>query len=640
MKKLLYILNDCLRRFSYERVAGLYRAIQRMKEPANLYIMRTDGHTAFAPEHNRGEYNIFRLPDYAAFDGIFLDINSIYSVRANFFDEGALYAVRAAAASGKPVISIANDLDEFYYLGIDNYAAMRSVIEHLHADQKIVDFWFVMGPADNYEVQQRLQALVDYCTAHGLSCSDDRIYCESFTVACGEHGFNQLLSQHNALPQAIICANDRIALGICHAAEAAGYRIPQDFMVTGFDNDDISPYLTPSLSSVDQLGWTTGDACIDAMCRIWKGEKLPHRIFTPTKLVLRESTGYNADNHNDQRKRIAEYMSQNSIVSDFSYQLSALQYKLPGCTTIEEISLALVSCLSSIHLKGLQLILDSSLFDPGDIQPLISGYADSMEVIFTWEEGTEPDFTRRKVCGFFDSWNTNEQAHQNYLYSPLHFMDHTIGYLCIWDCIEIARIHAVSTIVNTLTVALQNFFTRKNLAHMNEVLSSLSMRDDLTGLYNRLGYHNHAYPLFRNNQGKTGILFIDMDRLKHINDSFGHEHGDKAIQAVAKAILHSIPDEAIPVRYGGDEFLVVLPVENAGDVQKLVSKIITEISKAAVNVPGAVDVPGAVVGPEAVSVSTGFVVAEPNSGKTLDDYVREADALMYEAKKRKRAQRR
>jgi diguanylate cyclase (GGDEF)-like protein len=119
-----------------------------------------------------------------------------------------------------------------------------------------------------------------------------------------------------------------------------------------------------------------------------------------------------------------------------------------------------------------------------------------------------------------------------------------------------------------------------------------------------------------------------MDRLKHINDSFGHEHGDKAIKAVAKAILHSIPEEAIPVRYGGDEFLVVLPVENAGDVQKLASKIITEISKATVEVP------------EAVSVSTGFVVAEPNSGKTLDEYVREADALMYEAKKRKKAQRR
>ena len=627
MKKLLYILNDCLRRFSYERVAGLYRAIQRMQEPANLYIMRTDGHVAFAPEHNRGEYNIFRLPDYSAFDGIFLDINSIYSVNTNSFDEGALYAVRAAASSGKPVISIANDLDGFYYLGIDNYAAMKSVIEHLHADQRTVDFWFVMGPADNFEVKQRLQALVDYCTAHNLPCSDDRIYCESFTVACGEHGFTRLLSRHNAPPQAIVCANDRIALGICHAAEAAGYSIPRDFMVTGFDNDDISPYLTPSLTSVDQLCWTTGDACVDAMCRIWAGEKLPHRIITPTKLVLRESTGYAADNREDQRNLIAEYMRQNSVVSDFSYQLSALQYQLPGCKSIEEISLALINCLSTLRLKGLQLILDSALFDPGGFHPPISGYADTMEVVFTWEEEKEPEFTRKRVNGFFDSWNSDGQARQNYLYCPLHFMDRTIGYLCIWGCIEIVRIHAVSTIVNTLTVALQNFFAKKNLAHMNKVLSGLSMRDDLTGLYNRLGYHNLAYPLFRNNQGTTGILFIDMDRLKHINDTFGHEQGDKAIQAVARAIIHSVPKEAIPVRYGGDEFLVVLPVESAVDVQKIISKIIRAIPESV----------GAV--PDAVSISTGFVIAEPNNGKTLDDYVREADALMYEEKKQKKAQR-
>ena len=74
MKKLLYILNDCMRRFSYERIAVLYQAIRRMDEPANLYIIRTDGHSAFAPEHNHGEYNIFRLPDYGDFDGILLDI--------------------------------------------------------------------------------------------------------------------------------------------------------------------------------------------------------------------------------------------------------------------------------------------------------------------------------------------------------------------------------------------------------------------------------------------------------------------------------------------------------------------------------------------------------------------------------------
>ena len=161
MKKILFILNDCMRRFSYERTASLYRAIRDMGEPASLYIIRTDGHSDFAPEHNRGEYNIFRLPNYSDFDGIVLDINSIFNGDSASYSAGVLHAVRAAAASGRPVISMANGIDDFCYVGIDNYAAMESVIRHLHAERGLTDFWFAMGPKDNFEGQQRAKALSD-----------------------------------------------------------------------------------------------------------------------------------------------------------------------------------------------------------------------------------------------------------------------------------------------------------------------------------------------------------------------------------------------------------------------------------------------------------------------------------------------
>ena len=643
MKKLLYILNDCLRRFSYERTAGLYRAIQQLDEPASLFIIRTDGHSAFAPEHNLGEYNILRLPDYSDFDGIFLDINSIFNGASDSFNERVLYAVKAAAASGRPVISMANDFDDFYFVGIDNYAAMQSVIRHLHQVQGLVDFWFAMGPADNFEVQKRAQSLTDYCQGNGLPCGDDRFYYESFTVECGVHAFEALLARSGgALPQAIICANDRIALGICHAAETAGYRIPQDFMVAGFDNDDVSSYLTPFITSVDQLCWTMGETCVDAMRRIWRGESLPRRLYTPTELILRESTGYAADDQRDQRKQIAEYMNRNSVVSDFSYKLSALQYRLPGCTSVEEICLAFVRCLSAMRLKGMKLILDSALFEYGRAIPSdghgegfwetgdglpTAGYSDTMEVVFTWEVGKEPQFTRQRA-GTTLPVSQYDGIRENYLFAPLHFMAHTVGYVCIWDSVELVRIHAVSAIVNTLTVALQNYFTKRNLAYVNQVLSGISMKDDLTGLYNRLGYHNLANPLFRDmrdKRGKLGVLFIDMDRLKYINDTFGHALGDRAIQSVARAILRSIPENAIPVRYGGDEFLILMPAGNAAQIKALIRQISDKL-------PEEAEAHGL---PEILSVSTGFILADPSEGRSIDEYVTEADGLMYKEKKEK-----
>ena len=368
MKRILYILNDCMRRFSYERIASLIRAVQSMDEPASLFIIRTDGHSAFPREHNLGEYNIFRLPDYGDFDGIILDINSIFDADSNAFSEGVLYAVQAATASGKPVISMANDIRDCYYVGIDNHAAMQSVIRHLHQAQGLTDFWFAMGPADNFEVQIRAQSLADYCRENRLPSEDSRFYYDSFTVECGLRAFNQLLERHSGkLPQAVICANDRIAMGICHAAETAGYDIPGDFMVAGFDNDDISSYLSPSITSVDQLCWNMGGACVDTLCRIWRGEAVPRRIYTPTELMLRETTGHISANQNDHNKQIAEYINQTSGVASFNYKLSALQYRLPACQSIEDISVALVECLSGLDLKGIQMILDSALFDNGKI---------------------------------------------------------------------------------------------------------------------------------------------------------------------------------------------------------------------------------------------------------------------------------
>ena len=415
MKKILFILNDCMRRFSYERTASLCQAVRAMDEPASLYIIRTDGHSAFAPEHNRGEYNIFRLPDYSSFDGIVLDINSIFSADSDPYGEGVVQAVRAAAASGKPVISMANDIGDFCYVGIDNYAATRSVIAHLHEGRGLTDFWFAMGPMDNFEVQQRRQALVDYCRENDLPCGNDRFHFDSFTVQGGVNALDQLRQRHGGqLPQAMICANDRIAMGVCHAAETAGLSIPRDFMITGFDNDEISASLIPSITSLDQLPWNMGGACVDALQRIWRGEALSRQVWTPTKLVLRESTGACDAGRDERRKSVAEYINETFSVIDFGYRLSALQYQLPGCQSIEEICLALVRCLSALKIKGLRMVLDGALFDNGRVIQLHSdsgrmqditeglqtiGYPDTMETVFDWEAGKAPCFDRKRVGG-------------------------------------------------------------------------------------------------------------------------------------------------------------------------------------------------------------------------------------------------
>ena len=125
---------------------------------------------------------------------------------------------------------------------------------------------------------------------------------------------------------------------------------------------------------------------------------------------------------------------------------------------------------------------------------------------------------------------------------------------------------------------MENLHKKERLAYLNQVLSELYVKDAMTGMYNRLGYQKLACRMFEKKK-QTGenlsIIFMDMDRLKSINDEFGHIYGDWAIKTIASAILKYIPEGAVAVRSGGDEFLVVL--EQTADAE--IGKIIAEIRK-------------------------------------------------------------
>lgn len=648
MKKVLYVLNDCMRKFSYERTAGLYRSLQEAGEPFSLFVLRMDAYSGFAPEHNRGEYNICRLPDYSSFDGIVLDINSVFTADAGGGVSRELRAVtEAAAASGRPVISIANRIPGFYYVGIDNYDAMTSVIRHLHEDKGRTDFWFALGPADNYENQARAEGLRDYCAAHGLPCGEDRFYSESFIVECGIHAFRELLSRHGGrLPQAVICANDHIAMGVCHAAAALGFRVPEDFLVTGFDNTEESASFSPGISSVDQQSRNTGTAVISLLERLWRGEPGPEMVRIPTRFVPRESTEGASAAEGERVRGAADFLGRSSSSTDFNYKMSAMQYRLPGCKSIEEICHALIDCISVLNCDGIDLVLDSRLFDldsrlsfrneTGQLQDITGGlhtegYPDTLELVFHWEKGGDPVFSHRRIGSRLSSLPLHG-SNANYLFAPLHFMEHAAGYLCVRNCLDLIRIKGVSVTVSTLTMALRSFFTSRSLSYINHVLSGVSMRDGLTGLYNRLGFHELAYPLYRDVSARGGtmaVVFLDMDRLKHMNDAYGHSTGDQAIRCVADAIRQHVPPEAVPVRYGGDEFLVLLPDSGPEKTRKLLDAVSASIPVRAKEL-GLPELPG---------ISSGFVLTRPGGSRTLDEYVEEADALMYREKSAKKAAR-
>ncbi|MBN1410549.1 MAG: GGDEF domain-containing protein [Spirochaetales bacterium] len=160
--------------------------------------------------------------------------------------------------------------------------------------------------------------------------------------------------------------------------------------------------------------------------------------------------------------------------------------------------------------------------------------------------------------------------------------------------------------------------TKQELIQTEEI----SLRDELTGLYNRRGLFllgEKCFETAENNGEALQIFYADMDGLKKINDSYGHDEGDKAIQTIAQILIKSFRAGDIIGRVGGDEFVVIAPNSQESDYKVIKKRIMTEIKAFNVNSKKQY----------VLSLSIGNSSLKHNVTKNLETLIRQADVKMY-----------
>jgi len=163
-----------------------------------------------------------------------------------------------------------------------------------------------------------------------------------------------------------------------------------------------------------------------------------------------------------------------------------------------------------------------------------------------------------------------------------------------------------------------------------EELARMARRDPLTGALNRYALDElleQETKRSRRYAHSIGFLMIDVNRFKEINDRFGHAMGDKVLQAIAIVIQDSVREADIVVRYGGDEFLVILPETN-GETDVVKERILAEIARRNKKNP-LLDF--------SVTLAIGSCHWSSESGRSIEEALSEADKSMYEAKRRSSA---
>ena len=606
-------------------LTGMVRSLE--KESVDLFLFLCYPTYIDTAPIKKGELNIFTLPDLKDFDGAV-----VFGSGLDFGEEIDKIIERCKRAS-VPVIMQGARREGVSYIGSDNYMATKTMCEHLHSKHNVHDIIFLAGTKDSLDSQLRLKAVTDYLYEQNRSSDLKEVFYTKWENAEATRYINEYCQSGRALPDAFICANDGLAMETCITLGNNGYNVPDDVIVTGYDFIDDSQVFDPSIASVDQCFTKMGEACGNLWIDIKSGKTECESVVIDCEFIPGESCNcFEHRNSDIIRRRVGrEAFKKRARSTYFNRKLNLIDTTVLSCLTYREFKMSLNRLLSGDHdFEGdsFHILLEPnfglSIYDT-NIKLRKSGYSKCVEVLYSTEDGTvypdEQFFTKDLIPGY------KEDA-DNHLYAflPLHEADEAYGYLIFRDCIEKLDNHFLSTYQNRMSLVFDKFRHALSLDLINKRLLEVMRRDPLTNVSNRIAYEDKEKYLQAEINSETGsefaIALFDVNNLKLVNDSYGHDAGDeyliRACHLICNVFKHS------PVyRIGGDEFVAVLTGKDYDDRDLLLKEMNERMSPYTKELP---------LPPDFISVACGISAYDPKTDLSIQDVVKRADEAMYNNK--------
>lgn len=622
-KKIAVVVSALDEEYQYNVIKGING--YAMKQNMNISYFAAFGDMVGSKRFDIGEYSIYNLIDYSKFDGILLMINTFgdAEVRRRILD-------KVSAANKPTVVFESKENPDFYDIGIDNYSVTKELVNHIiqHHNARVLNC--VTGPLANPEAKARYDAFCDALEENGLIVDRDRIFYGNFRSYDGKQAVDQFVQSGLSLPDAFICANDSMALTVISSLERLGYKVPDDVMVTGFDNTFNARNAFPALTTVNRPLVKAGATACEILCNLLDGIEQPRSTVVQASPVFSESCGCHDETADDLKTYKKHTYSRMELTNSNIHAINRLAAEL-ACTETPSSCIEMVGkCIGDFNLDKFCLCLtedwqddySSTLALPTDVT-----YASYMTAPLIWDKG------RRRSVELFPSSDMFPEGFGvkgdiNY-FLPLHFSERCLGYYIITN----SDFPTSSLLCHTLSTSLSNSIENiRKLFHLNKAndeLNRLYVIDPLCNIYNRNGFVNIAEDMYREcaaHHQKVMVSFIDMDGLKYINDNFGHNEGDFALQRLAAVVRECSAARGICARFGGDEFVVFSINAQESDAAALERRF----SEAIDNINGIIQKP------YDLSASIGSIIVEAQEKDSLYNIINKADNLMYDIKKKKK----
>ena len=534
----------------------------------------------------------------------------------------------------------------------DNRTGMRALMAHLLDERGVRRPALVRGRVFQPDSMEREQVFRDELGARGLPVDEDLIVEGHFVYERSHAAITDLLARRRDV-DAVVAANDVAALAALNALTEAGLRVPEDVLVTGFDNEPLAQVNWPGLTTVDQDLEGQGAAAAELLlARLAAAPAAPaapaaRDQVVPSRLVVRGSTGLQALPDPGAAAIGFARVAQLRLAEQDA--VSGLNRALIRCRTLEEVAAALSPAqLRRLGVERCFLVINDDALGGED-----DTIAKHCRLLLDYRHGT---VTPAPDGAFADHELLPEGLQDQLAVGALVFQPLTTAGRN-WGYVLLEQRSGVASVTDALRVDLSRtleavFSTRALAAHAEDLerlvttrtreleaevavrrraeedLQRSLMLDGLTRIGNRAAFSKKLHAIWADHPDgeQVALLMADVDLFKAYNDRYGHLMGDDALCAVADALSRSAryPTD-LAARFGGEEFVVLLP--DSGEQAALVvahrfQRLLTEIAIRHGASPVA----------SIVTASVGVAVITLGDGNLPTDLIEAADRALYEAK--------
>ena len=304
----------------YSSFHGAVRACKKLKSDLFVY----PGSYLNSPNPKEREYNVvYSLINTKKLDGLMIAAGSL-----GFYQNHQQMQAFFEQFNDIPLVSLSVPMEGYHSIEIDNKQGIIDAVSHFISKHKLTKIAYIGGPENNEEALVRLAGYKEALAQHNIKFNPDLYYQGNFLPTCAKEAIRVLLDERKIKVEAIVCANDDMAVGVIDELKARSISVPGEIAVSGFDDVARAEFLNPALTTASQAFHVQASQGIETLYALHNDQEVPQRQIIPSTLQVRKSCGCSSAISHEEIKKISNKQNiEQAIIDKYTALIrNALKY--------------------------------------------------------------------------------------------------------------------------------------------------------------------------------------------------------------------------------------------------------------------------------------------------------------------------